>query len=605
MRVNMPVTANEYLLQDGESIVSTTDLQGRITYINQDFIRASGFTEEELLGSPHNLVRHPDMPVEAFADLWATLKAGLPWTGMVKNRRKNGDYYWVMANATPMRQNGTVVGYMSVRVKPTRQQIDAATSIYARLRESKSHGLKLHHGEILKTDLVSRVKRTLQMTLNTRINVTVLVTVLSSMLVVAAALLGWSAGFVIAGAVVMLAAIVALAMSLKRSVIDPLRQATEIANSLASGDLSRKFSSNKTDETGMLLRALSQMNVNIFAMISDIRTNVLRINTGVTEIARGNNDLSARTESQASSLEETASSMEELASTVKQNADNARQANQLVQSTSGVAARGGEVIGEAKDRMRLISESATKISDIIGVIDGIAFQTNILALNAAVEAARAGEQGRGFAVVAAEVRNLAHRSAAAAKEIKGLISDSVERVEAGVVFVDQAGTTMAEIMASVRSVTDIMAEISAASAEQSTGIDQVNQAVNDMDEVTQRNAALVEESAAAAEALKGDVLKLEQAAAIFKLGTALDGTTTETPRRPEPAASPAPRPNKPAATSAPAKSASSARPKPAAKPAARESAEPVAARAAAPAAKSTPPKKVIGPDLSSDEWEEF
>ena len=604
MRVNMPVTATEYLLQDGESIVSTTDLQGRITYINQDFIRASGFTEEELIGSPHNLVRHPDMPVEAFADLWATLKAGLPWTGMVKNRRKNGDYYWVMANATPMRQNGTVVGYMSVRVKPTRQQIEAANSIYAKLRESKNHGLKLHHGEILKTDLVSRIKRTLQMTLKTRISATVLVTLLSSLLVVAAELLGWSSAFVIAGALITLGAVIALSVSLSNTVLNPLKEATEIANSLASGDLSKKFSSSKTDETGMLLRALSQMNVNIFAMISDIRTNVNRINMGVTEIARGNNDLSARTESQASSLEETASSMEELASTVKQNADNARQANQLVQSTSGVAARGGEVIGEAKDRMRLISESANKISDIIGVIDGIAFQTNILALNAAVEAARAGEQGRGFAVVAAEGRNLAHRSAAAAKEIKGLISDSVERVEAGVVFVDQAGTTMAEIMASVRSVTDIMAEISAASAEQSTGIDQVNQAVNDMDEVTQRNAALVEESAAAAEALKGDVLQLEQAAAIFKLGTALDGKASETaaPRRTEAAASaaPAPRPSKPVAKSAPA----AAKPRAAAKTTSRDSGKDIPAAAPA-AAKSAPPKKVIGPDLSSDEWEEF
>lgn len=172
MRINMPVTANEYLLDEGESILSTTDLQGRLTYVNQDFIRVSGFTEEELIGAPHNLVRHPDMPPEAFADLWATLKAGLPWTGMVKNRRKNGDFYWVLANATPMRQNGNVVGYMSVRVKPTRQQVEQATRVYASLRENKHHGLKLHRGEILKTDLVSRVKRMGQMTLKTRLAVT-------------------------------------------------------------------------------------------------------------------------------------------------------------------------------------------------------------------------------------------------------------------------------------------------------------------------------------------------------------------------------------------------------------------------------------------------
>ncbi len=594
MRTNMPVTTNEYLLQDGESILSTTDLQGRITYINQDFIRASGFTEDELIGSPHNLVRHPDMPSEAFADMWATLKDGLPWTGMVKNRRKNGDFYWVLANATPMRQNGNIVGYMSVRVKPTRQQVDQASKIYARLRESKSHGLKLHRGEVLNTDLISRIRRAMQMTLKTRVTVTTLATVLSMIVVIGAALAGLNVGFVIAGALVAMIAAIGLAVSLTNSVIKPLREATSIANSLASGDLSSKFNTSKTDEAGMLLRALNQMNVNIVAMISDIRTNVRRINTGVSEIAKGNNDLSVRTESQASSLEETASSMEELASTVKQNADNARQANQLVMSASSVAARGGEVIGEAKDRMRLISDSANKIADIIGVIDGIAFQTNILALNAAVEAARAGEQGRGFAVVAAEVRNLAHRSAAAAKEIKGLISDSVERVEAGVVFVDQAGTTMAEIVSSVRNVTDIMAEISAASTEQSSGIDQVNHAVNEMDEVTQRNAALVEESAAAAEALKGDVSQLERAASVFKLGNGRD--VLQEPQSIVQA--------KVTAIAKPKIEAGATVAKPKIAMATKAKSKDVGT-ASTPAAKSVPPKKVIGPDLSSDEWEEF
>ncbi|WP_319004548.1 methyl-accepting chemotaxis protein [Methylobacillus caricis] len=532
MRVNMPVTNNEFFLQDGESIVSTTDLQGKITYINQDFIRVSGFDEDELLGSPHNLVRHPDMPKEAFADMWETLKSGSPWTGMVKNRRKNGDFYWVMANATPMRQSGNVVGYMSVRTKPARHQVETANKIYASLRDTKDHGLKIYRGQILQTDIVSRMKRALQMTLKTRLAATTAVIVLAMLLVVAASVFGFGSAYIIAGALIAAIAVIAFALSLTSSVIYPLREATNIANALASGDLSQQFNQSKSDETGMLLRALSQMNVNIVAMVSDVRANVNRINAGVVEIAKGNNDLSARTESQASSLEETASSMEELASTVKQNADNARQANQLVLSTSSVAMRGGEVIGEAKERMRLISESANKISDIIGVIDGIAFQTNILALNAAVEAARAGEQGRGFAVVAAEVRNLAHRSAAAAKEIKALISDSVERVESGVQLVDQAGITMTEIVSSVKNVTDIMGEISAASIEQSSGIDQVNLAVTEMDEVTQRNAALVEEAAAAAEDLKTDVLKLDQAAGVFKLGNAQNQLLAQTAVKP-------------------------------------------------------------------------
>lgn len=603
MRINMPVTANEYLLDEGESILSTTDLQGRLTYVNQDFIRVSGFTEEELIGAPHNLVRHPDMPPEAFADLWATLKAGLPWTGMVKNRRKNGDFYWVLANATPMRQNGNVVGYMSVRVKPTRQQVEQATRVYANLRENQHHGLKLHRGEILKTDLVSRVKRMGQMTLKTRLAVTTLVITLAMLLVIAATLGGLGEGIVIGCAIAAMVAAIMMAVSFSSSVIKPLREATDIANSLASGDLSRKFTSDKTDESGMLLRALNQMNVNIVAMITDIRTNVHRINTSVNEIASGNNDLSARTESQANSLEKTASSMDEFASTVKQNADNARQANQLILTASSVAERGGRVIEETKDGMRLISESANKIADIISVIDGIAFQTNILALNAAVEAARAGEQGRGFAVVAAEVRNLAHRSAAAAKEIKGLISDSVERVETGVVFVDQAGATMNEIMASVRNVTDIMAEITVASNEQSIGIGQVNQAVNDMDGVTQRNAALVEEAAAAAESLKGDVLQLERAASVFKLGNGRDvkvgapsasapvkkAVSPANPVKAETAQSAAAKPKKVAAKVSPIKPKQT----------------PAASVPSSSPKTATIPKKVIGPDLSSDEWEEF
>ena len=602
MRINMPVTANEYLLSDGESILSTTDLQGRLTYVNQDFIRVSGFTEEELIGAPHILVRHPDMPPEAFADLWATLKEGLPWTGMVKNRRKNGDFYWVLANATPLRQNGNVVGYMSVRVKPTRQQVEQATRIYASLRENKHHGLKLYRGEVLKTDLVSRVKRMGQMTLKTRLMVTTLAIMLSMLLVIAAVLGGFDADVIIVCAVVAMIAAITMAVSFSSSVIKPLREATDIANSLASGDLSLKFTSDKTDETGMLLRALNQMNVNIVAMITDIRTNVHRINTSVSEIASGNNDLSARTEAQASSLEKTASSMDEFASTVKQNADNARQANQLILTASSVAERGGQVIEETKDGMRLISESANKIADIISVIDGIAFQTNILALNAAVEAARAGEQGRGFAVVAAEVRNLAHRSAAAAKEIKGLISDSVERVETGVVFVDQAGATMNEIMASVRNVTDIMAEITVASNEQSIGIDQVNQAVNDMDGVTQRNAALVEEAAAAAESLKGDVLQLERAASVFKLGNGRDvrveplsvpvkkTVSSSHPGKAESVQSAAAKPKKVTAKVSPIKSQQT----------------PASSGFNSSGSKAAViPKKVIGPDLSSDEWEEF
>ena len=302
-----------------------------------------------------------------------------------------------------------------------------------------------------------------------------------------------------------------------RAISGALGMSVDAANRIAAGDLSGHIKSDSTDETGQLLSAMGTMQDSLTTLITDIKTSADTINTGAGEISAGNTDLSQRTEEQAASLEETAASMEELTATVKQNAENARQANQLAKGASEVAAKGGQVVGQVVGTMSSINESSRKIVDIISVIDGIAFQTNILALNAAVEAARAGEQGRGFAVVAAEVRNLAQRSAAAAKEIKALIGDSVSKVEDGTKLVDEAGKTMGEIVNSVKRVTDIMAEISAASAEQSSGIDQINQAITQMDEVTQQNAALVEEAAAAAESLEEEAQHLAQSVSVFKL----------------------------------------------------------------------------------------
>ena len=293
--------------------------------------------------------------------------------------------------------------------------------------------------------------------------------------------------------------------------------AAGIAGRIAGGDLAVTIETGARDQTSLLF-AMKTMRDSLVKIVSQVRTGTDAIATASSQIAAGNLDLSSRTEQQASSLEETASSMEELTSTVKQNADNARQANQLAVSASEVAVKGGAVVSEVVDTMSSINASSKKIVDIIGVIDGIAFQTNILALNAAVEAARAGEQGRGFAVVAAEVRNLAQRSASAAKEIKALIGDSVEKVDIGAKLVDQAGVTMNEIVESVKRVTDIMGEITAASQEQTSGIEQINQAISQMDEVTQQNAALVEEAAAASESLQDQASNLAQVVSIFKLG---------------------------------------------------------------------------------------
>ncbi|MBC3934868.1 methyl-accepting chemotaxis protein [Undibacterium rugosum] len=310
-----------------------------------------------------------------------------------------------------------------------------------------------------------------------------------------------------------------VAWLLTASITKPLSESLQLAETVASGDLRSSIEIEGSDEVAQLLIALKNMNDNLAATVGQVRVGTETITVAAQEIASGNADLSQRTESQASSLEETASSMEELTSTVKQNADNARQANQLVVSATNVAVKGGAVVGQVVETMGSIKDSSRKIVDIIGVIDGIAFQTNILALNAAVEAARAGEQGRGFAVVAAEVRNLAQRSASAAKEIKSLIGDSVDKVDQGSKLVDEAGKTMDEIVTSVQHVADIMSEITAASQEQSSGIEQVNLAITQMDEMTQQNAALVEQAAAAAESMEEQSVTLAQAVSVFKLNT--------------------------------------------------------------------------------------
>ena len=326
---------------------------------------------------------------------------------------------------------------------------------------------------------------------------------------------------------------IVFAWRISRSITGPIQAAVKVAETVAAGDLTSTIVVASRDETGQLMQALKTMNDSLVAIVGQVRSGTDTIATASSEIAAGNMDLSSRTEQQASSLEETASSMEELTSTVKQNTDNARQANKLAGDAADIASRGGAVVADVVTTMGDINASSKKIVDIISVIDGIAFQTNILALNAAVEAARAGEQGRGFAVVATEVRNLAQRSSAAAKEIKGLIDDSVQKVDAGTRLVDKAGRTMEEIVQSIGFVTSIMSEISNASEEQSAGIEQVNQAISEMDQVTQQNAALVEEASAAAEAMQEQASELAQVVSVFRLDTtAVSPVRTSRPAAP-------------------------------------------------------------------------
>lgn len=893
MKINMPVTNVEYKLKETDSIVSKTDLRGAITYINEDFLRISGFTKAELIGASHNIVRHPDMPPEAFADLWKALKENRPWTGFVKNRCKNGDFYWVLANATPFYENDQLAGYMSVRSKPSSEQINAADAAYRLFKEGKNGNLKIQDGKVVKSTFLGKLNPFKSLTIKSRlINVIAMLSalmiiiggmglhgmgkaneglrtvyedrtmpmsqistikelLLANRLNITAALITptaeviqknnaeverniaeisgvWSAYmatyltpeekkladkfaadrklFVEEGLKPTIAALKAddieLANKLVVNQINPLykpvsegikqlmqlqvdvaKQEFESAQSryghtrnitiglivlgimsalwlgfilirvivrpfsaairnfghIAQGKYNNAIDIERQDEIGKVMEALKSMqtklgfdmaeskriadenlrikigldNVSTGVMIADnaryiiyanksvvdilgkaeadIRkqlpdfsaanlvgvnidgfhvipsqqeqllssfnnnhiakinlggrsmvvsanpvineqgqrlgavaewqdrtievaveqevaalvhgavmgdftrriniqgkedffkqlgeglnelmettesgiNDVVRvlgalsrndltqtitndyagsfgqlkddanttveklkeiisqikdatngINTGAKEIASGNNDLSHRTEEQAASLEETAASMEELTSTVQHNAANAKQANQLAVDASNIAGKGVDVVGQVVKTMDTINDSSRRIGDIISVIDDIAFQTNILALNAAVEAARAGEQGRGFAVVAVEVRNLAQRAATAAGEIKNLIDDSVVKVTGGSKLVTQAGQTMEEIVNSIRGVTVMMSEISAASAEQTSGIEQVNQAISQMDDVTQQNAALVEQAAAAAESLEEQAQSLSATVAQFKV----------------------------------------------------------------------------------------
>jgi aerotaxis receptor len=522
MRSNLPVTNVEYVLKDGESPTSKTDVHGNITYVNRDFVNVSGFSEEELIGQPQNIVRHPDMPEEAFADFWRTIMSGKAWTGLVKNRCKNGNYYWVEANVAPIIENQKIIGYTSVRGKPSREQVQAADSAYRAIKSGESK-LEIHEGVAVKRSFVQRCRLLKNLSLKTMLAIAA-----GSVgaLFVGMGILSWLAttgdtGFYLNWLMAISAAGVPLAVVFGvlsyRSVVMPLERVGHEIDRMSSGDLTGRIEAKGIAELARLMQSLRVLQINIRWLIGQIKESTELVNMGSREIATGNADLSARTESQASSLEETASSMEELTSTVKQNAESAHHASKLVSSTAEIAASGGELVGQVITTMGSIKESSRKIADIIGVIDGIAFQTNILALNAAVEAARAGEQGRGFAVVAAEVRNLAQRSAGAAKEIKALISDSVEQVEVGRKLVDEAGEAMDDIVTSVHLVADIISGTATASQEQSSGIEQVNQAIGQMDEITQQNAALVEQAAAAAETLQEQAAKLTELVDTFKL----------------------------------------------------------------------------------------
>ena len=730
MKQNLPITNNEVLMTKGTILVTRTDLQGKIIYANDDFLKISGYGREEVIGKNHNLVRHPDMPAEIFADLWSTIKVMRPWAGCIKNRAKSGDFYWVHANVVPEFEKGKLVSYLSVRYPPKKNELDQAIFLFEGLKNKtqtlEPTGLKaiiktlkdisiwkkttisltaflvpiavMGYELFLTKDYIELVCIALSATIATAISLTTirelhntldksvgtfyklaakgfgnqfdlkkdgvigdfyrgifsmdvslskdiadskrataeasrinnaLDNVHNAVLVAdnnfeiiyanksaldlfqnaetdiqkqlpnfnAKKILGsnidvfhvnpamqremlksltefYQSELVIGGHHMTVVAnpvhdkngekLGYVAEWLDRTIeVNAIKEITDIVQAASNGDFERRVhehdrkgfilelvrninklletSSVGLNEIGRILDALSHGDLTktisndysgmfellkndanstvskLREVIEQIQNATETINTSAKEIASGNNDLSNRTEKQAASLEETAASMNELTSTVENNSENALHANELAVGASDIASKGVVVVGQVVSTMEAINESSRKIVDIISVIDGIAFQTNILALNAAVEAARAGDQGRGFAVVATEVRSLAQRAAAAAGEIKSLIGDSVEKVEDGTRLVANAGRTMEEIVGAIRGVTKIMSEISSASSEQNAGIQQVNQAIGQMDDVTQQNAALVEEAAAAAETLEDQARSLANTVRYFNL----------------------------------------------------------------------------------------
>lgn len=514
MRQNLPVTPNGYDFPSDQTLISVTDLKGRITYCNANFVAVSGFSREELMGQPHNIVRHPDMPAEAFRDLWETVESGRPWTAVIKNRRRNGDFYWVRANATPVRNGDRIVGYLSVRTKPEPQEVAAAERLYARMREEAGTGRIVHRlrrGLVVRTDIQGRLARLVRPGLRSKIAILVAWAAVGP-LVCALSGAPWAVTVLATLFTVASAAWLSMAATLW-----PLRSVIETANQIASGDLTSRVRVDGKGEIQQLQLALAQLAVSVRTLVRDVRDEVNHLRGASHEISDGNLDMSRRTEVQASNLEQTASSMEEINGTTQQTSQLAREGAQAARETAGVARRSHEAVLAVAQTMQEIAESSSRIGDIIQVIEGVAFQTNILALNAAVEAARAGEQGRGFAVVAAEVRALAQRTTAAAKEIRTLIEESRTRVDAGTSRTADARSRMDEAMHSVEQVAGVLEDISHATGEQSTGVAKISTSLVDLDSITQQNAAMVEQLAAAARSMDHQVQQVYDSIRIFRL----------------------------------------------------------------------------------------
>ena len=679
MRNNQPVSQREYVLSEETVLISRSDLKGNVTYANPTFVEVSGYSREELIGAPHNLLRHPDMPEAAYADFWKTIQAGETWQGVVKNRRKNGDYYWVHATVAPLRDGERIAGYTSVRRKAPANAVARAEKVYAEIREKgKSRHYKLAQGALRRKGLTGILTRFQLTSLKAKLTSMVvasllLISLAGGMGVYALVMSGerletlnrsglgevatlqhieryigqtvetlepvvrnprqvdldainaeigeytrslntlwldyniddvaeieanqafdsaltiWDAGVentlvaiqegngfaafeafndivvpttetlrelnstlveqvradaealvsqaqsgrqqMLVVQLTLLAigflVMIGLSMMILKSVLRSLSGARYITFQIAAGNLAARGHRQTNDELGELLYSLDTMRFSLSSIVGDVESRVSVVTPAIQQIAAENEELSSRTEQQASALQQTASSMEEMTSTVQQNTENARQATELAVQNAASTKDTGQQMQQLVERMQRIARSAEKMTEMISVIDGIAFQTNILALNASVEAARAGEHGRGFAVVASEVRNLAGRSADAAQEIRKMIDSTTQEVSGGRSAVEQAERAIEEVSQQVSRVSELMAAISTASTEQSSGIGQINTAIAEMDHVTQQNASKVQTIAASADNLSLEAHELANVVDAFRLEGAQDENINE------------------------------------------------------------------------------
>ncbi|MFA1020066.1 methyl-accepting chemotaxis protein [Enterobacter sp. SAT-E-asb] len=499
------VTQNEYPLDDDTTLMSTTDVHSYITHANDTFVQVSGYQLDELTGQPHNMVRHPDMPKAAFADMWYTLQQGEPWSGIVKNRRKNGDHYWVRANAVPMVRRGQVTGYMSIRTRAAAEEIAAVEPLYRALNDGRCKK-RIHKGLVVGKGWLGKLPA---MPLRWRVRsvMAALFAVLAATLVATSA--GWAP--LAATAVVMLLGTLLFEQQIVRPIENVARQALKVA----TGERNSVQHLNRSDELGLTLRAVGQLGLMCRWLINDVSSQVVSVRDGSDRLAQGNEDLNDRTRQTVANVQQTVATMNQMAASVQSNSETAAEVDKLSVAASSAATKGGNAMQTVVKTMDDIADSTQRIGSITSLINDIAFQTNILALNAAVEAARAGEQGKGFAVVAGEVRHLASRSASAANDIRKLIDASASKVQSGSEQVHAAGRTMDDIVVQVKNVTQLIAQISHATTEQATGLSELTRAVAELDSITQKNADLVEESAHISAMVKHRAGRLKDAVTVL------------------------------------------------------------------------------------------